>query len=820
MSSANPNDIAYQIIIAADQAIKDLGALTTEATTFDERITMAANAAMAFGEKWGISGNAAVGVLKDADASLNGTLDKSQIFAEVGPRAWQDVGAAVRTATNDMNAFEHGIDFIRVALGTMSAMLVFQVINAITTTFKDAIQYAKDYEAALYQIQVAQDILARSGINVNQQDLLDIANQIEKTYGVFAHVDMVDAVAQASLLTREFGFSKDQIAQVVEIGAALAIQQGNIKNITQDIEQVTRAITSGNAPAALSKLGIDVTANQVKELGAQLYGANHAMTDQEKNAVTLALAYQHMNKEVGDFSNYQKTLPGIQDQNASSWKNLMTTIGQGLSPVIELVNILVSGIIKIGQEIVNSGTAFQAFDIVMGMIFSGQVKNLSDLEGAWNKAYAAASRIKDEFGSGLSNSANTATQSINQVSAAVDQLDSKNLDSLINSVTNFAEQAAQLAENLQNQEQTSWENYQTSLARAQEDYQISVANTVAEYNTRRAEIEANYRNNEITAEAKFQEQMRQLREKYLFDLEDALRNRDARQVLRLMAQYEMNKTAATNEYNIEKEQRQRQYQEELSQAKAQEEAKLAQMAEAEKIKEQRMEEDYQTEKARQEQRYAQQLADLKKNWDDKLKQEAQKLGEQYGLNQTQTDQLYELLKSYYGPDGYFDGLYSYSYDSLVARSEALLGALNSMISSFNSAVSSLSGVTSSYGTNSSTWAGVSSSTGSNSGGSSSSSSGGSGASNTRYASGGMEIVNSPTRSPMGATYGEAGPEAHLFLPLGRSVATPSLGSIGNMGDRQGKASIEISLSPDLEARIQENTLDQAGNIVARIVRSK
>ena len=90
----------------------------------------------------------------------------------------------------------------------------------------------------------------------------------------------------------------------------------------------------------------------------------------------------------------------------------------------------------------------------------------------------------------------------------------------------------------------------------------------------------------------------------------------------------------------------------------------------------------------------------------------------------------------------------------------------------------------------------------------------------RYAEGGTMVADRPTT----VMFGEAGMEAATFTPLnrtGRDVnkifsnlggGTPETGG-GNM-------SLEVLLSPDLEARIVRNTLDKTAATISKVQNSK
>jgi len=68
------------------------------------------------------------------------------------------------------------------------------------------------------------------------------------------------------------------------------------------------------------------------------------------------------------------------------------------------------------------------------------------------------------------------------------------------------------------------------------------------------------------------------------------------------------------------------------------------------------------------------------------------------------------------------------------------------------------------------------------------------------------------------------PEVITAAPLGKPGQDISKvfanGSLGGGGMTGGKMEIALTLSPDLEARIISNTLDETANVVARINRTK
>ena len=93
-----------------------------------------------------------------------------------------------------------------------------------------------------------------------------------------------------------------------------------------------------------------------------------------------------------------------------------------------------------------------------------------------------------------------------------------------------------------------------------------------------------------------------------------------------------------------------------------------------------------------------------------------------------------------------------------------------------------------------------------------------GGSQSGMAQGGTIIANKPTT----VTFGEAGLEAGTFMPLGRvgKDVNSLFSNVSGAGDSNGRVSIELLLSPDLESRIVSNTLNKTAEVFTRTQRSK
>ena len=65
--------------------------------------------------------------------------------------------------------------------------------------------------------------------------------------------------------------------------------------------------------------------------------------------------------------------------------------------------------------------------------------------------------------------------------------------------------------------------YFVDLAKLEQDYQDNVSDALWDAANKRSQLEANYREKELKEEIKYQDFMQKLREGFVLDLEDALR---------------------------------------------------------------------------------------------------------------------------------------------------------------------------------------------------------------------------------------------------------------------------------------------------------
>lgn len=277
------------------------------------------------------------------------------------------------------------------------------------------------------------------------------------------------------------------------------------------------------------------------------------------------------------------------------------------------------------------------------------------------------------------------------------------------------------------------------------------------------------------------------------DLDDALHARDARQILKLIKSYDLEKLQAEREHALDMESSKKD--EQLARQSYERERKQAQQEAQDKLADAQRDYQLKLEKLKADEDAEVQAAvlaanrktqDLMKSNQDRMAIIAADLVNQFNLTKQGLDAVLNLYRQYYGSGGLI--------------SQAMAG-MNSMLSGQMSQQGQMM-----FGGTPPPRAGGRPTTSSSGGG-------------NRRAEGGTMLANRSTT----VTFGEAGLEMATFTPIGRTgkdmnKTFSNLSGGGNGGG--GMMQIEMLLSPELEARIIKNTLGQTAEIILKTSRSK
>jgi hypothetical protein len=835
--------VRYDIIIEAKAAIHAMRDMlkythdnTTKMTEFTQQILLDS-------KRWGISWQQAIGVYKQLNAELSKSK-KGTLFGQTGGqdlfkntetymaslekvgRLQQAAGqSAEKMGTQTENGTKkavRGIDAMRIALGVLISMLVFQVIQAIQNTFSLMIKNLRETELAIYNLINAERRLSEMGVDVTPKGLQETIDSVRELVPILSQIQAEELVSRiATNVAPALKLTNVQIRQLAEATALLYVRNKALGKSFEEVEaQITNAFLTGKVSTGINQLGVKISDQIVKDEALRLglvkteeefNSLTGEMESQIKAAAMLSVVYKNATGDIQSIGEYMETTDAKIEKSKSVWDDLLTTLGTLFGPilggVIEALTHSMEGWIMILdrvkeplQSVVATWGAFINVINKTGNVPTG-ILDVFQLFSS-DKFFQEYEKIKEGF-EGLDAVADTPTNAIENFQDSLDDFDADKFSQEVEDIHKDMEQAYEdLNEKLAEKQADLDLEYQRKAADAQRDYQRKVQDINRDAEREIANLKDKQREEDIRAEQDYQLKLWELRMRFLMDLEDALHARDARQVIRLMKQYAIDKEALERKKNLDDRNREEDQRNALEDI----EIKRRQRLEDAQLEYQQKLQDQQTAKQREQddlaQWYAREQADIQTNIQRKLEALIAGWIAEQQLTEQNAATVYGILSKYFGPGGMTDALYAYMASQLSSMS-----AMAQQMSGYSSG-----GGLSNGGYSPGGGLGLGSAGGSVGG------LGSTGSRRPRFAEGGSMLATRPTT----VTFGEAGAELAQFTPIGRTGQDVNKMFMGNGmgGGMDGSLIVEMSLSPDLEARVVQASMNGVGNIIAKIRRTK
>lgn len=792
--------------------------------------------------------------IKDAGRLLLEAAEKAGVAGEQLRKFKSDVASA----TSEMSKSKFSINNIAAALTRLGIVVsIGQAFRALAGFIKDATQSALEFTKAVYGMQIGVRALQRAGTDITIADVTENIERLREEWGIFSEKELVEGTAQLLNLVRSFGFAKEQIFELQDAISTLAIVNGRAMDDVQ--RTVALAISSGYTEG-LQRLGVSINRVTIAEKAATLgwKGGYTALTEQQRAYATYLTILEKTALYSDDAKKAQDELFGSVQKSKAIWADLKKEIGNAFLPIYaKVIETLVSGAkalwtaMKIVALVVagNLSNIAAAFTFVMNVakqawdIISGKGIKL-DIDGAFLAAQEVYRKSMKEFGDRIAgeelpNLGDTDKAKKNMTDFTEDQLDAyENMfEELLDMQDEYGERAQELQEEFQqdmleiDQEYAEkradiWKDYYEEVAKINQDAQESIddenadfADSIAEANAdaqkQTADANRKYRESEIKAERDYQEKLRRLREEFLFDLEDALRARDALQVLRLIRRYNLDKEQLGREKNLDKQERAESHRQEIEDIRRQanerikelqiehqkrlaeiEEQKQKELAEAAKQREEELvqaREDWEEAREERIKQHEQDIEDLKKWLEEQLKSVTENFIKTEGVTESMSNSVASIIKKVFGRGGLADKSFkefSAMIDSVVAKAKARKAELDGLLKEINAMSAQLN------------------------------------------ASAGSGTGYTPPTEPLGYSSHATGlkptlvTRPHLFMAGEGSI--PEIVTItptnkinqGEMSGNGGKGTLEIMLGSGLEGRIVDNALGQVDIILRRELSKK
>jgi hypothetical protein len=487
-----------------------------------------------------------------------------------------------------------------VGLGS-GLLLVRQAIRFITNTIRESIDEFRMYTTEVFKLEVGiRAIQRRSGEAAgSMEEWKGFIADLREEFSVFSTRDLTAATSKVLLLTRELGFNKRQMEEVVTSSIILAETMG--VKVEEAARRLTLFLDTGYS-RGLAALGLQINRITVEEL-AHAEGMEKSwnqMSRNERATYSLMAVNKQLDAQREDAGRIVETFAGqIMELEAAqsdaslgigksaafmmlAWETVKTFIITDLVPSIsEAFEKLARTMIKTSRRafVIITGTfsiLAQIRDVMLDETGTKQLGSPMEMlakatEDANGNFEMFSAQLEDELFPKLSEFENVAksamgslAEAVNDDAAALENLDeviAKMIKKIDAEMLRF-ERAQADAERRRDQK---LEDQRRKFEQQRIDAFIRFNQKVLDINRKFAQrrddailkseqkiqdirrdgaqrlvdAQTGYRVEELRDQRKFNMDMARLEREFLFNLEDAVRERDARQVLMLMRRHSL-----------------------------------------------------------------------------------------------------------------------------------------------------------------------------------------------------------------------------------------------------------------------------------------
>jgi hypothetical protein len=572
--------IVTRILVEAQQASAELKRFGIVVDETARKTQTSAALIEAVSKKLGVGYGVAAKIVGQLNANL-GLTEKQLNDVAVSMDKADRNGAFSRTLS--------GVNALRIALGALVSILIFQVLQAFSSMVQGALKGLTEIEAAMFNLATAEEKLSKMGVEITPQGLDELIEKLQILDPMLSKFQATELVSTlATKVAPVARLSTEELGSLAEIITILAVKNKALGKSFEEVQQqVITGLLSGRVTTGINQLGAKITEQAVQEEALRLQLV--ATTEQYKKlnaeskarvdilAITSLLEGQQA-EEMSRLPEFMQTATGLIGEAQAKFQNVLTSIGQALAPILKSVLRIIIDILEKTNQWLDDNK--EGIGIVTNL-WAEFINALGGIKGLGNLLGAALSLIIPPLTIGL-RIATAIVEKLQQLanifprlkglfgSVATDTPTAPSDFRLAESVEQEAEKAKEATKKLQDIMQDNadkladierdYQRKREDIARdfsekiadiardtarkredAERDYSQKIEDINRSANEKIAEAQADFRKKEEDREKEYQNRLRELREKFLFDLEDALRARDARQVLRLIRQFELDK---------------------------------------------------------------------------------------------------------------------------------------------------------------------------------------------------------------------------------------------------------------------------------------
>lgn len=740
--------------------------------------------------------------LREAEAEL-ATLSNS--FVEADSTSTKASSGIEKVGTASSSTKKQVSDLGSVANRVFRSIIGFIVLNVLRRVldlYGDLIEAGKEFARSVIDLSVAVRALQRSGIDVTFEEVTELINGLRASFGVFTRQELQQGIGALFILGEQLDLNKQQLFGIAEATAVAAARTGI--DYKEAIDRVTRALSTGQT-RGLVELGFAISETAIKE---EAYRLGLAETGEQLDRNTKAIAiYNLLLDQSGviaeDVTKILESQIGQLEEAESQYKDLTQQIGSRLVPtkriLLDLLNKLLFVVDKViigfnifakeTLESVNRRLLINAktLEVVFDILKTGG-KNIDDIREKYRGLLDELARISDRRlqeiidPEGLGDLPKSLEKIADDVGDAGEEIADEVQDFLQKIRENFIDETQDI-EKVTRQ----WADKIFDIGRKLGQAILELENKLSfdrakiwrDFNDKLQDINNKARDKEIDAEKKYQDRLRSLRAKFLLDLEEAVRERDARQIIRLIRQFNLQKDELGRQRESERRELEDQRQREIRDLQLQRDRRLRELDLEFIFRKQKLIDQAIFDREQAKIDADRKIREIQIAAQQRREQLIRQFADEQQITKDFADNIYRLLKQTFGSGGRIEAIYEY----FILLTEQTFDALNEGLKSLNRIPGilkkSIQGASLPISPD------------------------------ILAAEGGTLVATKPTL----ALFGEAGPERVDFTPLtrpGRNVGRTFGGSLPN---QQGRISLRISLTPGLTADIIDQSLNQMADII-------
>lgn len=632
---------------------------------------------------------------------------------------WEEMANSIEKIVPKMEemtqAQQKGIPQVNQGLKQQSGMLsgILGKLGGIAAgylTFRTAAKFINESVQAA-EVATEQTVLLTLAVREHQRavgeqsptvrEAIQQAERLSDTYGIQRGAAR-QLVTESMNMTRNLKLNAEQLASMQESAVILGETMGI--DVVRSMQILTDFMTTGHT-AALEQLGftLDETSLRVEAIQRGYIDYGEELDENTMRLVALALVEERAAESKQDLIDADNTRLGqLESQNIELdkqkeilgkfllplWQQIQITGAKGLTALTQLLTVLTIklfeffvGVISFIQSFADMIQTFQdiGFEGVMERggfatvreeaMVARQKENQAALQEAFRGFLEAGSELGDETAENLDKAGRAYEDFADKVDAAADDyaMSMKKFQAAYDK--DFAAAQRRLDDELARIDQQFKDR--------REKMGLDLAHSLEDINRRarerRERTTRDHYNDTEKALADHQLRMRRLEEDYIFDLQDAVRERDARAVLDLRRRYNMDKRRAEEDFKIRDKRRKQDLALELVEIEQQRLLKRNQRIEAFNEEIVQLAEQEELRKQQALDAFDRRIRDLNDKYGEMLRQEGAFLAESIGLNAEHANELFNLLESMYGDSGFVVAFIEGINEYLAAQNLVLPG---------------------------------------------------------------------------------------------------------------------------------------------------